>query len=71
LMEQYLRAALENITRYGDTDVFPFPVENHIFFDKPGEALEILKDRVHGLPLGDAGRSGLECVLACVRSRDR
>jgi hypothetical protein len=45
-MEQYLRAALDNIARYGDTDVFPFPIENHIFFDKPTEALELLK-QVH------------------------
>src|SRR5688572_4250584 len=43
-MEKHLRAALDNITKHGDTDVFPFPIENHIFFDKPAEALQILKN---------------------------
>lgn len=32
---RFLRAALDNITRHGDTDVFPFPIESHVFFDKP------------------------------------
>jgi hypothetical protein len=33
-VEQFFRAAVQNIARHGDTDVFPFPVENHVFFDK-------------------------------------
>jgi hypothetical protein len=43
-MDQYLRAALDNITRHGDTDVFPFPIENQVFFDKPADALVLLQD---------------------------
>jgi hypothetical protein len=26
-------AAITNIAKYGDTDVFPPPFENHVFFD--------------------------------------
>jgi len=28
-----IEIALANITAFGDTDVFPFPVDNHVFFD--------------------------------------
>ena len=41
-MEQYFRAAVKNIARLGDTDVFPFPVENQVFHDEPGRVVEIL-----------------------------
>jgi Reverse transcriptase (RNA-dependent DNA polymerase) len=34
--------ALENISRWGDTDVFPFAPENHILFDKSSEIADIL-----------------------------
>lgn len=34
--------ALENISRWGDTDVFPFAPENHILFDKSKEIAEFL-----------------------------
>ena len=43
-MDTYLRAALDNITRYGDTDIFPFPIENHVFYDRPADALKLLQD---------------------------
>lgn len=46
-MNQALQAALENITRHGDTDVFPFPIENQIFFDRPAQALALLM-QIHG-----------------------
>src|SRR5690348_7874891 len=38
--------ALRNIASHGDTDVFPFPFENHLFYDKRAEAADLLK-RVH------------------------
>lgn len=41
-MEQYYRRALKNIVRHGDTDIFPFPIENHIFHDKPDEVVALL-----------------------------
>jgi Fe2+ or Zn2+ uptake regulation protein len=33
-MRQFFQAAVENIYRHGDTDVFPFPIENRIIYDK-------------------------------------
>ena len=38
-----LKRAVQNITVYGDTDVFPFPFEKHLFEDKPSECIEVLK----------------------------
>ncbi len=43
-MEQAFRAAVQNIARHGDTDVFPFPVENHVFFDRPDDVVALLLD---------------------------
>ncbi len=43
-MQPFFKRALLNITEYGDTDIFPFPIENHIFFDKPKECIELLLD---------------------------
>lgn len=41
-MELFYRRALRNIVRHGDTDIFPFPIENHVLHDKPDEAVAIL-----------------------------
>lgn len=41
-MEIAFRRAVQNIAKYGDTDVFPFPVENHTFFDRTEEVVKIL-----------------------------
>ncbi|MCG7632624.1 RNA-directed DNA polymerase [Gordonia McavH-238-E] len=35
-------SAIENISRWGDTDVFPFAPENHILFDKSSEVADML-----------------------------
>jgi hypothetical protein len=43
-MDEFFRRAIQNVIRHGDTDIFPFPIENHIFFDKPSECLTLLKD---------------------------
>ena len=42
-MEQFYRRAIRNIVRHGDTDIFPFPIENHVLHDQQDEAVEILK----------------------------
>jgi hypothetical protein len=42
-MEVFYRRALRNIVRHGDTDIFPFPIENHILHDRPDEAVAILE----------------------------
>jgi hypothetical protein len=43
-METFFKRALKNITEYGDTDIFPFPIENRIFFDKQIDCLSLLGD---------------------------
>jgi hypothetical protein len=40
----HFKRALSNISKFGDTDIFPFPVENHIFYDKADQAAELLLD---------------------------
>jgi len=39
-----LKLAVKNIASYGDTDIFPFPTENHIFYDKPEEICAVLRE---------------------------
>ena len=36
--------AVENIIRYGDTDIFPYPIERQIFKDKKNEIISMLED---------------------------
>jgi hypothetical protein len=43
-MQPFFKRAILNITEYGDTDIFPFPIENYIFFDKQKECVELLLD---------------------------
>ncbi|MFI9840402.1 RNA-directed DNA polymerase [Nonomuraea sp. NPDC051941] len=35
--------AVSNIADRGDTDVFPFPIENHVFHDEPDEVVGLLE----------------------------
>jgi hypothetical protein len=42
--KQSLELAIRNVAVRGDTDVFPFPLENHWFYDRPEAILEILED---------------------------
>jgi len=34
--------AIQNVIKHGDTDIFPFPFENHAFFDKQTEAEKLI-----------------------------
>ena len=43
-MEHHFRRAIANVSRYGDTDIFPLPVENHIFYDCPDETTKLLSE---------------------------
>lgn len=45
-MRNYFKAAIQHIATFGDTDIFPFPLENHIFFDKEIETIDLL-ERIH------------------------
>ena len=39
-----IRLAIGNVSNFGDTDIFPFPTENHIFHDKPDDLLSVLEE---------------------------
>ncbi len=43
-IEEAIERALKNIARHGDTDIFPFPFETHVFSDNPKECKDILLD---------------------------
>lgn len=43
-MKKYFEFALDNVSKYGDTDIFPFPIENIIFYDRKKETIQILED---------------------------
>jgi hypothetical protein len=36
--------AVHHLGRHGDTDVFPFPPENHVFHDRPADVVRILEE---------------------------
>ncbi|MEV5409339.1 RNA-directed DNA polymerase [Thermopolyspora sp. NPDC052614] len=36
--------AIANIARWGDTDIFPFPIENHMFHDRSSDIADLLAD---------------------------
>lgn len=36
--------AVRNIAKFGDTDIFPYPIENHIFNDKPADVIKVLEN---------------------------
>jgi hypothetical protein len=42
-MHEAIEAAVKNIASHGDTDIFPFPFECHLFHDQPGRCAEILE----------------------------
>lgn len=42
-MRDYFRLALRNVTNHGDTDIFPYPVENRIFHDEEDRVLDLLE----------------------------
>lgn len=43
-MREHFQLALRNVTKHGDTDIFPYPVENRIFHDEQDAVLELLED---------------------------
>lgn len=36
------KLAVQNVIKHGDTDIFPFPFENHAFFDKQNETVDLV-----------------------------
>jgi hypothetical protein len=45
-LSPFFRIAVENIAAWGDTDVFPLPPENHVFFDRTDDVVSLL-DAMH------------------------
>lgn len=43
-MREHFQLALRNVTEHGDTDIFPYPVENRIFHDEQEGVLNLLED---------------------------
>mgnify|MGYP001037994414 CR=1 FL=1 len=43
-MKKNFELAIKNIAKFGDTDIFPFPIENAIFYDLPSRVLVLLQD---------------------------
>ncbi|WP_435641124.1 RNA-directed DNA polymerase [Micavibrio aeruginosavorus] len=46
MMTKHFIRALKNISKHGDTDVFPFPIENSIFYDCEEDVLALL-EKIH------------------------
>ena len=44
-MPEAIRRALRNVITYGDTDIFPFPLERYLFDDRLDECVEMLTER--------------------------
>lgn len=40
--KKFIELALHNIEKFGDTDIFPFPIDNYIFFDKKDKLVQHL-----------------------------
>ena len=43
MIKQNIELAIHNITKFGDTDIFPFPIENKIIFDKKEDIIALIK----------------------------
>jgi Reverse transcriptase (RNA-dependent DNA polymerase) len=41
-ISEAIRLSLKNIAKHGDTDIFPFPIERNLFFDRPDECRNLL-----------------------------
>src|SRR5271157_2314393 len=53
-----MHLAIQNVARFGDTDIFPFPIERQVIRDRPDEALSILlqihktlDQSIHDMPI--------------------
>ena len=41
-MRAHFERAISNIIKHGDTDIFPYPIENLLFYDKKAETIDLL-----------------------------
>lgn len=49
-MDQHFRRSVANILRHGDTDIFPFPPENFLFFDSTEQVVTQLAELSGDVP---------------------
>ena len=42
-LKPFFEAAIDNVIQFGDTDIFPFPIENHFLFDRRKEIISLLR----------------------------
>ena len=45
-MKKFFEMAIDNIIEYGDTDIFPYPIANRIFYDEKEEVIKLLS-KIH------------------------
>ncbi|MFY0626166.1 MAG: hypothetical protein JXR07_07725 [Reichenbachiella sp.] len=41
--KKYIELAIKNISKYGDTDIFPFPIENHMLYDEADKVVPFIQ----------------------------
>ncbi len=61
----YYKLAVLNIAMHGDTDIFPFPIENAMFFDNPDKICQLLKDIDSHFEQWLA-KYPVECIRTCI-----
>ncbi|MFZ2781792.1 MAG: RNA-directed DNA polymerase [Rectinemataceae bacterium] len=61
----YIKLAIKNVSNYGDTDIFPFPMENALFFDLPERVEEVMKDIEANFGKWKANYP-VECIKTCI-----
>jgi len=61
----YFKMAVDNISKFGDTDIFPFPIENSLFYDMPLKVSELLKD-IEDNFTNWLSVYPVECIRTCV-----
>ncbi|MBQ4070661.1 MAG: RNA-directed DNA polymerase [Alphaproteobacteria bacterium] len=44
MIKENIEIAIHNITKFGDTDIFPFPIENKIIFDKKEDVVALVEN---------------------------
>jgi hypothetical protein len=61
----YYKLAVMNIAKYGDTDIFPYPIENALFYDNPEKVSSILSDIDSNFD-NWLSKYPVECIKTCI-----
>lgn len=60
-----LKLAIKNVSHYGDTDIFPFPMENALFYDLPDKVEVLIADMETNFNDWNS-KYPVECIRTCV-----